>query len=159
MIKLVDKEPVYFELYEALAHFIARQQLVVRTVIEFGINPAALARGVAGWYDRVPSSYGDWGEEWTYAFHGGGCDLINKKSGEPITWNGPDPLAFGHLPFVHHLEWRLKNEDGLPHLRRFVEQNDAMRVIDLIQDLIDSGVITPERHVTPDMQPVQKNAA
>jgi hypothetical protein len=158
MIKLIEKEPIYLELYQALSHFVGRQQLVVRFVVEQGISLAELSRGVGGWYDKSPQ-VGHWGEDWEFFFHGGGCELRHRITGEPIDWNGPDPLAFGHLPFVHHLKWRLTHESGLPHLHKFVDHRDPISVIDLIQHLTDSGIITPERHVSPDVEPARKSAA
>ena len=46
MVRLTEKAPIYFELYEALAYFLSRQQLVVRAVIEQGVSPVGTgARG------------------------------------------------------------------------------------------------------------------
>jgi hypothetical protein len=158
MIKLTDKEPIYLELYESLAHFVARQQLVVRTVIELGISPESLSRGVAAWHDKT-SQTGRWGSDWGFFFHGGGCELRHRLTGERIDWNGPDSLAFGTMAFIQHLEWRLKHGDDLPHLRKFVQQNDLISVITLIDALVEAGIISADRHVFPDTSTQQKNAA
>jgi hypothetical protein len=158
MIKLNDKQPIYLELYEALAHFIGRQQIVVRAVIEQGVSPAALVRGVAAWHDKTPQ-IGAWGEDWEFFFHGGGCELRHRETGEPINWNGPDPLAFGTLSFIHHLEWRLAYEGGLTRLRAYIGDHDLLSVIDLIDELIAEGVITPDRHLGSEYGASQQHAA
>jgi hypothetical protein len=157
MIKLTEKPPIYLELYEALAHFIGRQQMVVRAVIEQGVSPEALAGGVVAWWDKTPQ-VGRWGEDWEFFFHGGGCELRHLRTGEPIDWNGPDPLAFGWMSFPHHLEWRLANESGLPELHAFVSEHDLIAVLDLIQELIDEGVVTSDRHIEPGTPAAQQAA-
>jgi hypothetical protein len=156
MIKLVENPPIYLELYQALAHFVARQQLVIRAVIELGVQPETLV-GVGAWRGKTPQ-VGTWGDEWEFFFHGGGCELRSRQSGEPIDWNGPDPLAFGWMSFIHHLEWRLANEPGLPELRAFVSKHDLIAVLDLIQELIDGGVVTPDRHIEPGTPAAQQAA-
>lgn len=158
MIKLIDKQPVYLELYEALTHFVGRQQMVVRAVVEQGVSIEDLARGVAAWHDQTPQ-VGTWGADWEFFFHGGGCELRHQHSGEPIDWNGPDPLAFGSLAFIHHLEWRLENESGMPALRAFVAERDTLAVLELIDELIADGVVTPERHLEPIPGPARQHAA
>ena len=157
MIKLTEKPPIYLELYEALAHFIGRQQMVVRAVIEQGVVPDELANGVVAWNDKT-SQVGRWGDDWEFFFHGGGCELRHLHTGEPIDWNGPDPLAFGWMSFVHHLEWRLANESGLPELRAFVSEHDLMAVFDLIDELIEGGVVTPDCHIEPSTPAAQQAA-
>ena len=46
---------------EAIAHYSGRQQLVVRAVVDAGVIPADLVKGVGGWYDKTPQ-VGTWGE-------------------------------------------------------------------------------------------------
>jgi hypothetical protein len=157
MIKLTEKPPIYLELYEALAHFVGRQQMVVRAVIEQGVSPQALAGGVVAWRDKTPQ-VGRWGDDWEFFFHGGGCELRHLRTGEPIDWNGPDPLAFGWMSVLHHLEWRLVNEPGLPELRAFVSEHDLIAVLDLIQELIAGGVVTPDCHIEPGTPAAQQAA-
>jgi hypothetical protein len=148
MIKLAETLPIYMELYQALAHFVARQQMVIRAVIELGVRPETLGQGVGAWRDKTPQ-VGTWGDEWEFFFHGGGCELRHVHTGEPIDWNGPDPLAFGRMSFLHHLEWRLESESGLPELHAFVSEHDLVAVLDLIQELIEGGVVTPDCHIEP----------
>lgn len=158
MIRLIDKDPIYLELYSALADFIGRQQLVVRAALELGVNPVMLAKGVAGWYDKVPS-FGDWGDEWEFAFHGAGCDLRHKLTSEPISWNAPDPQAFSVMPFLHHLEWRLNHEQGLLHLRDYVKNYDLIGVVNLINELIKDGAITTDHRLAGDVPQTRRTAA
>jgi len=148
MISLPDKEPLYRELFEAISYFWGRSQYVLRFIIEKGVDPRNM-KGVDGWYDKSPQ-VGEWGDDWRFFFHGGGCTLTHVQTRESIDWEGPDPLAFSSKSFTYHLEWRLKMETGLPHLRRFVNDNDQMAVWKLIDDLIDDGIISPDFHLTPD---------
>ena len=146
MIRLVNTDPIYLELYEALPHFIGRQQLVVRAVIEQGVAPQALHQGVAGWHD-ITSQTGMWGENWRFMFHGGGCTLTHQQTGEPIDWNGPDPHAFGTLAFIRHLKWRLTQEHPLTLLENLLEHDGEQAIMCLIEDLIGRGVISPDRRL------------
>lgn len=151
MQRLTDKTEVYTELYEALTVFMGRQQLVVRAVIEQGVVPDDLKRGVAGWYDKTPQT-GVWGQHWGFRFHGGGCELRHRETGEPVDWNGPDPYAFGKRAFVYHLAWRLERGHDLPHLHATMQDGGEQAVIALIDDLIADGIITPEQHLVPSAQ-------
>lgn len=143
-----SSQSIHLELYRALEDFVRRQQLVVYVVTELGVSPESLSRGVAAWHDRIPQ-IGVWDETWEYFFHGGGCELRHLRTGEPIDLNGPDPLAFGSLSFIHHLEWRLKSENELPELHAFVTARDLLAVLDLIDELVSIGVIAPDRHLLP----------
>jgi hypothetical protein len=147
--RLTDKSPVCFELYEALTHFVSRQQLVVRAVIDQGVALDRLELGVAGWHDQTPQT-GQWGHDWRFLFHGGGCELRHRHTGEPIDWNGPDPLAFGISAFIYHLQWRLAQGHDLPHLRAVIENDSETAVRALIRELIADGIISPARHLLPD---------
>jgi hypothetical protein len=158
MMRLADTDPIYLELYEALAHFIGRQQLVVRAVIEQGISPQALKQGVAGWYDKTAQT-GMWGENWRFMFHGGGCALTHQQTGEPIDWNGPDPHAFGTLAFIRHLKWRIGQGHTLTRLGSLVAQEGEQAVAHLIDDLIRCGVISPDRRLITDEDRANVNAA
>lgn len=144
MIKLIEKPPIYLELYEALAHFIGRQQLVIRAIRELGVTPETM-RGVGAWQGKT-SQTGEWGD-WDFFFHGGGCELRHRQTGEPIDWNGPDTQAFGIMSFIHHLEWRLREQSGLSELRAYLSEHDTVSVVELIKELIRDGVITPDRHI------------
>lgn len=146
--RLGDKEPLYIELYNALAYFLSRQQLVIRVVVEQGVNPADLSKGVAGWYDKTPSR-GRWGSEWWFGFHGGGCQLTHRRTGETIDWTGPDTASFSPYSFVYHLEWRLAKDHDLPLLRAYVEEHGALAVVNLIKDLVADGIISPDYHLLP----------
>jgi hypothetical protein len=149
--RLADQPPIYLELYDALAHFVGRQQLVLRAIADQGVLFAALGRGVSGWYDKTPR-LGEWGSEWRFMFHGGGCELRHRRTREPIDRNGPDPASFGPFSFIQHLEWRLKRGDDLPLLRAYVEERGpygGFAVNDLIDDLIADGLVSPEHHLTP----------
>jgi hypothetical protein len=101
--------------------------------------------GVGAWQGKS-SQTGEWGN-WEFFFHGGGYELRHKETGEPIDWNGPDTQAFGTMPFIHHLQWRLKNQAGLPELKAYIAAHDALSVIELINELIRGGVITSDRHI------------
>jgi hypothetical protein len=138
---LTNKPPIYLELFDAIAYFLGRQKVVVRAVIERGVVPADLVKGVGGWYDKTPSR-GEWGTEWWFGFHGGGCMLKHRHTNETIEWNGPDPYSFDPFFFIDHLEWRLAQGHYLPLLRQYIEQEGSLKVFDLIQDLITEGIIT-----------------
>jgi hypothetical protein len=148
MMRLIDKEPIYIELYEAIAHFWSREQLVLRAIVDQGVSPAELPKGVSAWHDKTPQQ-GKWGTEWGFMFHGGGCELKHIQTGEPIDWNGPNPEGFSPLSFIHHLKWRLAQDHNLPYLRQFVEQNNAWAVHDLIDRLIADGMISEDYRLTP----------
>jgi len=146
MVRLADRAPVYLELYEALAYFLGRQQLVVRAVMEQGVSLESLRDGVAGWHDKTPQT-GNWGSDWHFMFHGGGCELKHRQTGEPIDWNGPDPLAFGTNAFLYHLQWRLAQGHALPRLGALIEREGVSTVRALIEQLIADGVISPDRRL------------
>jgi hypothetical protein len=158
MMRLADTDPVYLELYEALAHFIGRQQLVVRAVIEQGVATQALEQGVAGWHDKTPQT-GMWGENWRFMFHGGGCALTHLQTGEPIDWNGPDPHAFGTLAFIRHLKWRLARGHTLTLLGNRMERDGEQAIAALIEDLIVRGVISPDRRLIYEADQTNVSAA
>jgi hypothetical protein len=158
MVRLADSAPVYLELYEALAYFLGRQQLVVRAVMEQGVPLEALRDGVAGWHDKTAQT-GDWGHDWHFMFHGGGCELKHRYTGEPIDWNGPDPLAFGTSAFLYHLEWRLTQGHALPWLSALIEREGDSAVRALIEQLIADGVISPDRRLIPGDNLAQASAA
>jgi len=153
-VRLIEKDALYFELYDALAHFMGRQHLVVQAVIDQGVNPADLIKGAGGWYDKT-SQVGWWGKDWKFFFHGGGCCITNLDTGEAIDWNGPDPQSFDPYFFVHHLEWRLSREADLALLRSYIQQRgNSLAIADLIHDLIVDGIISPNCHLTPSPAPV-----
>jgi hypothetical protein len=151
MVQLPDKEPIYHELYEAISHFWGRSQLVLRMMIEKDIDFPKMY-GVDGWYDKT-SQTGLWGHDWKFFFHGGGCTLTNLQTGEPIDWEGPDPLAFNAHSFIYHLEWRLEHEAGLPLLRAYVREHDIRAIASLIKELVSDGIISPDHHLNPITQP------
>jgi hypothetical protein len=156
--RLSDKEPIYLELYNAITYFMSRQQLVIRAIVEQGVNPADFGNGVGAWYDKTPQ-VGQWGSEWRFFFHGGGCTLRNRMTGEDIDFNGPDIARFGPYSFIQHLEWRLAQDHDLPLLREYVAQNDALQVKTLIDDLIADGIITPNYRLIPTLGDTQASAA
>jgi len=152
-MRLMEKDTLYFELYDALAHFMGRQHLTVQAVIDQGVNPADLVKGVGGWYDKT-SQVGKWGKDWKFFFHGGGCCITNLDTGEPIDWNGPDPQSFDPYFFIRHLEWRLSHESRLPLLQDYIQQHGSpLAIADLIKDLIADGIISPDYHLTPSPAP------
>jgi hypothetical protein len=158
MVRLSDKEPVYLELYEALAYFLGRQQLVIRAVIEQGVTPQDLQAGVAGWYDKTAQT-GEWGYAWHFRFHGGGCELKHLQSGEPIDWIGPDPQSFSIHAFLYHLKWRLAQGHRLSLLRDRLETGGEQGIVSLIEELIAEGIISPERRLLPSEDSTQASAA
>ena len=148
MIRLVDKDPVYLELYEALAYFRSRQQLVLRFITEQGVSVSDLRYGVRAWRGKT-SQIGDWGEVWHFFFHGGGCTLSHKSTGEVIDFNGPDPECIIPYSFRTHLAWRLANDPGLSLLREFVASHGIEAVDDLVDHLVSDGILTPNYHLMP----------
>src|SRR5574341_366176 len=157
MAGLDDKEPIYAELYEAIAHFYGRQQLVIRAILDLGIEPDTM-RGVSAWQGKADQR-GIWAREWRFFFHGGGCELTHQATGEPINWEGPDPAAFSIPSFTRHLEWRLAHEATLPQLRTFVDERGQQAVMKLIDRLIADGIITPDHHLLPDADSARASAA
>jgi hypothetical protein len=90
-----------------------------------------------------------WAQDWEYFFHGGGCELTHRETREPINWEGPDPAAFSFTSFIHHLEWRFSRSDQLPLLKSYVAQYSPLSILNLINALVQEGIITPERHLIP----------
>src|SRR5512140_3120846 len=147
MIRLVDKDPIYLELYEALAYFRGRQQLVLRFITEQGVSVADLWRGTLAWQGKTPQK-GDWGEAWLFFFHGGGCMLRHKTTDEVIDFNGVDPECIAPYSFRQHLEWRLAHEPGLPLLRAYVGERRINAVDGLVDQMVTDGIITTDYHLT-----------
>jgi hypothetical protein len=139
--RLIDKTPIYLELYDALSHYMGRQSLVVAAVIDQGVLPADLVKAIGGWREKT-EQVGEWGAEWRFCFHGKGCLLTHRHTSEPIDWNGPDPNRVDPFFFIAHLEWRLDRGHDLPLLRQFVADNGPTKVFDLIKDLVAHGIIT-----------------
>lgn len=158
IIRLSDKEPIYIELYDALAHFLGRQQFAARVITDLGVNPAELAKGVGGWFDKTPGR-GTWGEIWRFAFHGGGCLLKHMQTGEPVDLNTPDPSRISLLSFIYHLEWRVAHEDSLPMLRTFIHERTHWAVLELIDELVADGFMTSDYRLTPLPDSSQASAA
>lgn len=145
MTRLADKDPIYAELYEAITHFYGRQQLVIRAIMDLGIEPATM-RGASAWREKV-EQHGAWAKEWSFFFHGGGCELTHQETGEPINWEGPDPAAFSIASFIRHLDWRLAHESRLRRLRSVITEKGEKAIREMIEGLIADGIITPERHL------------
>ena len=61
-MKLIEKDALYIELYDALAHYMGRQYLTVQAVIDQGVNPADLVNGASGW-NRTTAQVGNWGKD------------------------------------------------------------------------------------------------
>ena len=140
VVSLTDKHPIYTELYVSIVAYVSRQQLVVEAVKDQGVDPANLVYGTFGWRSHTEQR-GQWGE-WDFTFHGSGCRLKHRETGEPIDWDGPDPLRFDRFFYLVHLEWRLDEGHDLPELRTFVKQNGQTAVTKLMDDLIDFGVLS-----------------
>ena len=49
--------------------------------------------------------------EWKYFLHGGGCRLVNYKTGEPIDWDCPDVNSYDKYKFLCHFEWQLSSPE------------------------------------------------
>ncbi len=45
--------------------------------------------------------------EWEYTLHGGGCRLVNTKTGEPINWDPPDVNSYDTFKFMYNLKWQI----------------------------------------------------
>jgi hypothetical protein len=142
-VSLTEKQPIFMELFDAITYFIGRQQLVVRVVVERGVNPADLVKGVGGWRSKT-EQVGSWGVEWRFFFHGGGCRLTHLQTKEAINWNGPDPFRFSPYFFAKHLLWRVAQGHDLPHFKHYLDEHDIDSVSNLIQELVSDGIITPD---------------
>ena len=156
--RLGDKDPLYIELYNAIAYFLSRQRLVILVVMEQGVDPADLAKGVAGWYDKTPSR-GTWGSEWRFGFHGGGCLLINNLTREEIDWTGPDTSRFSPYSFTRHLKWRLAHGHDLPLLREYVDEHGSDAVNKLIKELMADGLVSTNYHLLPRLDDAPRASA
>ncbi len=54
---------------------------------------------------------GTWGNDsWNYDIGHTRCTIVNKITGEPLTWAASDPLAAEIHGFREHLQWRMKNQ-------------------------------------------------
>jgi hypothetical protein len=45
--------------------------------------------------------------EWEYSLHGGGCQLRNIETGEPIDWDAPNVNSYTLMFFERHLLWQM----------------------------------------------------
>jgi hypothetical protein len=142
-VPLTDKAPIFMELFDAITYFIGRQQLVVRAVIERGVNPADLVNGIGGWRPKT-EQVGFWGTEWRFFFHGGGCRLTHIHTQETINWNGPEPFRFDPYFFAKHLMWRIDHGHDLPLVKQYLEEHDMEGITTLLQELATDGIITPD---------------
>jgi hypothetical protein len=155
---LGDQDRLHRELFEALAYFWAREQLVLHAIVGLGVSLQELPKGISAWYEKTPQS-GMWGNEWEFMFHGGGCLITHIHTGEPIDWNGPNPEGLDTLSFIPHLEWRLAQGHTLPFLRQYLSEHNTFDVLTLIDDLIADGVITEDYRLTPHVDAPHASAA
>jgi hypothetical protein len=155
MNRLSDQEPILVELYDAITYFFGRQQLVIRAVLDMGIDPSTM-RGASNWAGKAPQK-GIWGIDWKYFFHGGGCQLTSLETGEPINWEGPDTLSFSSPSLAQHIEWRVSQRHHLPHLAEYLSAHGQIGIFDLVNRLIKQGIIAPDQRLLP--LPTQASAA
>ena len=68
--------------------------------------------------DQIPIR-GIWDRNWQYEFHGIGCRLSNRISGESFDWDmdRPDRFFLGEVEM--HLEWRLQSDTDANEIRWF----------------------------------------
>jgi hypothetical protein len=90
--------------------------------------------------ERNLSQSGIWQDhennEWQYFLHGGGCRLINRKTGEPIDWDCPDVNSYDKYKFLHHLEWQLSSSeraDKFPVSRRIEKAELESLINEIVQ--------------------------
>ena len=97
-------------------------------------NQTPSVNQTGNWEDKT-------GETWSYFMHGGGCQLINKITGEVIDWDCPDTTRFDRFKFAFHLEWQIQNfPDNYPHLTKYLSNNDLHTIgHNLIPDLVNEG--------------------
>lgn len=134
--------------YNLMAHFVTRQQIVVFATLDvhptafpdaqehvFGIElkPYLVAfkkRMSKAW--PIGSIYqGVWKNEWAYDVHGTACKLTNLQTGEPLEWDAPDPQAIFLYWFTQRLAWRLKNEQNDPFVRKYHEAKQGKRTLEI----------------------------
>jgi hypothetical protein len=155
--RLIDRQPIYLELYDAIAYFLARQRLVIRAVADQGIEPSEIGSGVSDWHGKSPQR-GKWGE-WGFLFHGSGCRLTHPQTREAIDWNGPDIDSFDTYFFIEHLEWRLTQKHYLPLLHLHIKANGTAGVVKLIDDLIADGFISEDYRLNPHVDSTSQASA
>ena len=78
---------------------------------------------------------------WDYFMHGGGCRLTNKKTGEPIDWDCPNPMYFDAFKFCFHLKWQAENFPiKYPSLIKYLHDHDIHAIEhELIPELVNDG--------------------
>ena len=83
------------------------------------------------------SQVGFWGkeQEWEYFFHGGGCRLIHKQTGERINWDAGDLNTFNLDWFISHLQWHLKQSDDNEDIKIV---RSALNYTEVISDELDT---------------------
>ena len=115
-------DEIVSELVDAILEFAKRQELVKQAILDLGITLEELYNeGPLSWRNKNISQGGVWlrSPEWQYFLHGGGCRLSNPTTGEVIDWNSKNKFVINIDPhiFVEHLNWRLKRENSLPHIK------------------------------------------
>lgn len=128
--------------YNLVAYFIQRQQLVVLAMLELnprGLDKEALAIEVEPYFQdyrerrkklQPGESFqsGIWKHDWEYWVHGGGCRLTHLHTSERIEWDGPDPHEFDIYWFMNHLLWRCEHERHDPFIKQLLIWIEAHEV-------------------------------
>jgi hypothetical protein len=70
--------------------------------------------------------------------------LTHRRTKEPIDWNGSDLNRIVPFFFIRHLDWRLVQSHDLPLLRQIVDKDNPLKVIRLIKELVEDGIVTPD---------------
>ena len=128
-----------------MKQFVARQAIVLNAMqdlrpdivmrLENRVDPKRWAE-LRLEYSRKPQ-IGNWGAngEWTYFFHGDGCKLVHRETGERIQWDAGDLNEFNLDWFVDYLQWRLEQTDDNVDVKTV---RSALNYPDLINN--DAGV-------------------
>lgn len=138
--------------------FIARQKLVSDVIQNlrpdmFAFHdksvPAMVKVTLARKYTAVPQT-GSWQNDegdWVYFFHGGGCRLTHKVTGEVIDWDAPNTELFDPWKFMYWVEWAINTNPE--HLSEQVHclneavstDSDLKTVVDnILKHLTEQGV-------------------
>lgn len=133
------------ELGNILEKFVERLALVRHAVIDLGITIEELRTlGPSSWIQKKIPQSGTWGtnNEWRYFFHGRGCRLINKESGEILDWESSNKTGFDIDPyaFLRYLNWKIEKGETTNYIRNYLVQGkgETTKLLPIIQRILET---------------------
>ena len=145
------------QLLDAIEYYINRQKIVSQALTDLGFDVTTDVEvdnrqsyiSMQKWMTHakeVPDS-GIWidtnNDEWQYLIHGAGCQLTNKKTGEPIDWDVPRINSFTPMFFYNHLFWQFKAHNRFDKVNLIRGRLTGL-VNQLIEELVEKGEINKD---------------